>query len=154
MDHEAWLRSGERVSVELPGSGRFQIFCRATGSGPWLTLLHGFPTSSWDWARVAPALERRFRVLAADFLGFGDSEKPTRHAYSIFEQADLVEALSRGVETARSVPGSAPSSSSTAASTSSLRGRFSSSACWRIAFSAPCSPAPSPSGHLRAVSRP
>src|SRR5215218_9439147 len=97
MDHEAWLRSGERVSVELPGSGRFQIFCRATGSGPWLTLLHGFPTSSWDWARVAPALERRFRVLAADFLGFGDSEKPTRHAYSIFEQADLVEALWRDV---------------------------------------------------------
>jgi pimeloyl-ACP methyl ester carboxylesterase len=97
MDHEAWLESGERVSVELPGSGRFQIFCRVTGSGPWLTLLHGFPTSSWDWARVEPTLARRFRVLAADFLGFGDSDKPTRHAYSIFEQADLVEALWRSV---------------------------------------------------------
>jgi pimeloyl-ACP methyl ester carboxylesterase len=100
MDYEAWLASGERVSVELPGAGRFQVFCRLAGSGPWLTLLHGFPTSSWDWARVAPTLERRFRVLAPDFLGFGDSDKPTRHAYSIFEQADLVQALWRrfGVE--------------------------------------------------------
>jgi pimeloyl-ACP methyl ester carboxylesterase len=100
MDYEAWLASGERVSVELPGSGRFQVFCRLAGSGPWLTLLHGFPTSSWDWAWVAPTLERRFRLLAPDFLGFGDSDKPTRHAYSIFEQADLVQALWRrfGVE--------------------------------------------------------
>src|SRR5919108_773924 len=100
MDYEAWLASGERVSVELPRSGRFQVFCRVAGSGPWLTLLHGFPTSSWDWARVAPALEPRFRVLAPDFLGFGDSDKPARHAYSIFEQADLVQTLWRrfGVE--------------------------------------------------------
>jgi pimeloyl-ACP methyl ester carboxylesterase len=95
MDYEAWLASGERVSVELPRSGRFQVFCRVAGNGPWLTLLHGFPTSSWDWARVAPALEPRFRVLAPDFLGFGDSDKPARHAYSIFEQADLVQTLWR-----------------------------------------------------------
>src|SRR5215218_6209577 len=98
MDHEAWLRSGERVSVELPGSGRFQIFCRATGSGPWLTLLHGFPTSSWDWAKIAAALESRFRLLCFDFLGFGDSDKPRDHRYSILEQADIAEAVWRQLE--------------------------------------------------------
>jgi pimeloyl-ACP methyl ester carboxylesterase len=93
VDYEGWLASGERVSVELEASRRFNIFCRVAGVGPWLTLLHGFPTSSWDWAPIAPALERRFRILAFDFLGFGDSDKPPRHSYSIFEQADLVEAL-------------------------------------------------------------
>jgi pimeloyl-ACP methyl ester carboxylesterase len=93
MDYDDWLASGERVSVELPASGPVNVFCRAVGAGPWLTLLHGFPTSSWDWAPVAPVLERRFRTLAFDFLGFGDSDKPRRHSYSIFEQADLVEAL-------------------------------------------------------------
>jgi pimeloyl-ACP methyl ester carboxylesterase len=100
VDHGAWLGSGERVRVELPGSGRLELFCRVAGSGSWLTLLHGFPTSSWDWAGVVPALERRFRVLAFDFLGFGDSDKPRRHRYSILEQADLAEALWRrlGVE--------------------------------------------------------
>ena len=64
-------------------------------AGPWLTLLHGFPTSSWDWAPVAPALAARYRLLALDFLGFGASAKPRRHRYRIAEQADLVEALWR-----------------------------------------------------------
>jgi pimeloyl-ACP methyl ester carboxylesterase len=92
MDAERWLATGERVSVEL-ASGRHQIFIRVAGNGPWLTLLHAFPTSSWDWSRVTPTLESRFRVLALDLLGFGDSAKPCPHEYSIFEQADLVEAL-------------------------------------------------------------
>src|SRR5213080_3993775 len=92
MDAEGWLESGERVEIQLP-SGACDIFVRAAGSGPWLTLLHGFPTSSWDWARVAQILEPSFRVLAFDFLGFGDSDKPRRHEYSIVEQADLTEAL-------------------------------------------------------------
>ena len=31
-------------------------------------------------------------MLAPDFLGFGASEKPADHRYSLLEQADLVEA--------------------------------------------------------------
>ena len=50
------------------------LFCRVEGDGPWLTLLHGFPTSSWDWSRVAPDLARSHRLLGFDFLGFGDSD--------------------------------------------------------------------------------
>ena len=60
-----------------------------------MTLLHGFPTSSWDWAPIWPALSARARLLAFDFLGFGDSDKPVGHAYSIHEQADLTEAVWR-----------------------------------------------------------
>jgi pimeloyl-ACP methyl ester carboxylesterase len=65
-----------------------------------VTLLHGFPSSSHDWAQVMPALVADHTVLAADFLGFGASDKPREHVYSIHEQADLVEALweSEGVE--------------------------------------------------------
>jgi pimeloyl-ACP methyl ester carboxylesterase len=87
------------VCIELE-TGSFEIFCRVGGSGPWLTALHGFPTSSWDWAGVAPLLERRFRMIYLDFIGFGDSDKPRDHRYSIFEQAHLTEALWRhlGVE--------------------------------------------------------
>ena len=58
-----------------------------------MTLLHGFPSSSHDWAKVAPALAERFELLALDFLGFGASDKPPAHAYSLGEQADLVEAV-------------------------------------------------------------
>ena len=63
------------------------------GAGPALTLLHGFPSSSHDWAKVAPALAERHTLLMPDFLGFGASEKPADHRYTLHEQADLVEAL-------------------------------------------------------------
>ncbi|MEO0398083.1 MAG: alpha/beta hydrolase [Pseudomonadota bacterium] len=60
---------------------------------PTLLLIHGFPTSSWDWTAVWPALEKRFNLAAMDMLGFGLSDKPSAHKYSLFEQADLQEAL-------------------------------------------------------------
>jgi len=58
-----------------------------------MMLLHGFPSSSHDWAKVAPALGAAYALLMPDFLGFGASDKPRDHVYSIHEQADLVEAL-------------------------------------------------------------
>ncbi len=89
---EDWWSGGERVTVGLDGSDR-TIFVRRMGSGPTMTLLHGFPSSSHDWAKVAPALAERHTLLLFDFLGFGASEKPVEHSYSLHEQADLVEAL-------------------------------------------------------------
>ena len=65
----------------------------AEGEKPLLLLIHGFPTSSWDWRALWPALEGRFRLVALDMLGFGLSEKPANIAYSIMDQADLQEAL-------------------------------------------------------------
>ena len=57
-----------------------------------LALIHGFPTASWDWAHQWEALCARYRVAAADMIGFGFSAKPRRYAYSIQDQADLHEA--------------------------------------------------------------
>ncbi|KAK2158658.1 hypothetical protein LSH36_166g05089 [Paralvinella palmiformis] len=63
-------------------------------NAPVLVCLHGFPTSSYDWLKVWPGLLQKFRrVMAPDFLGFGLSDKPTDHNYTITEQADLVEHL-------------------------------------------------------------
>jgi pimeloyl-ACP methyl ester carboxylesterase len=89
---EQWWVAGEHVSLELGGRER-RIFVRRVGAGPTMTLLHGFPSSSHDWAKVAPALAERHTLLLVDFLGFGASEKPPDHDYSLHEQADLVEAL-------------------------------------------------------------
>ena len=60
---------------------------------PWLLLIHGFPTSSWDWSALWPDLEKQFNLAALDMLGFGLSDKPTNIQYSIINQADLQEAL-------------------------------------------------------------
>jgi pimeloyl-ACP methyl ester carboxylesterase len=92
----AWRAAGTLVDV-----GAHRLFVRADGadSAPPLLLVHGFPTSSWDWAPLWPALAARFRVLAPDLLGYGFSDKPKSHRYRIIEQADLICALlaARGV---------------------------------------------------------
>lgn len=72
---------------------RFRLSYWRQGQGPSLLLLHGFPTSSWDWQALWPELTTRYQVLAMDFLGFGFSDKPYPHRYTIVEQADLVEKL-------------------------------------------------------------
>ncbi|MBZ0232301.1 MAG: alpha/beta hydrolase [Deltaproteobacteria bacterium] len=71
------------------------IFYRADGSGPPLLAIHGFPSASWDWWPMWPALTARFRVVACDMIGFGWSAKPHPYPYSILDQADLHEALAR-----------------------------------------------------------
>ncbi|NXS62151.1 MEST protein, partial [Brachypteracias leptosomus] len=66
----------------------------AVGSSDIVVLLHGFPTSSYDWCKIWEGLTQRFhRVIALDFVGFGFSDKPRPHHYSIFEQASIVEGL-------------------------------------------------------------
>lgn len=89
---EQWWSDGERVKLGLAGGER-RIFMRRMGEGRSMTLLHGFPSSSHDWAKIAPALAADHELLLLDFLGFGASEKPADHAYSLHEQADLVETL-------------------------------------------------------------
>ncbi|MCL6691447.1 alpha/beta hydrolase [Pseudomonas sp. R3.Fl] len=63
------------------------------GEGEPLLLIHGFPSASWDWNKLWQPLAGRYRVIACDMLGFGDSAKPRNHAYRILEQADLQQAL-------------------------------------------------------------
>ncbi len=91
-DLRAWWAEGERLRLSFGGAER-TVFRARIGAGPAMTLLHGFPSSSHDWAKAAPALAAGNTLLAPDFLGFGASEKPVEHRYSLHEQADLVEAL-------------------------------------------------------------
>ena len=77
-----------------------QIFCvdsahsqQFSPKTPTILLLHGFPTSSWDWQPIWDGLAKDYRVIALDMLGFGFSDKPNNRNYSIHGQADIVEAL-------------------------------------------------------------
>jgi pimeloyl-ACP methyl ester carboxylesterase len=87
---QAWRRQGHEEEFR----GR-RIHCfHQPGAGPLLLLLHGFPTCSYDWRELI-ALEPERAVLAFDFLGFGLSDKPRDHDYSLAWQADLAEELVR-----------------------------------------------------------
>ena len=65
------------------------------GDGPLLLYLHGFPSSSYDWRPLFELRPPGEEALAFDFLGFGLSEKPRDHEYSLSWQADAAEELVR-----------------------------------------------------------
>ena len=78
--------------VELRGH---RIFVSEYGSGPPILFLHGFPTSSFDYAPLVPLLAPKRRLILFDFLGYGYSDKPQNHNYSLFEQADIAVAVAQ-----------------------------------------------------------
>ena len=88
---EQWRASARKTEI----GGRSIAYWDSEGDADLqpLLLIHGYPTSSWDWSALWPSLESRFRLIALDMLGFGLSEKPRNERYSIFSQADLQEAL-------------------------------------------------------------
>lgn len=85
-----WIARGRYVTL-----GGRKIFVFEQGAGPVLLLLHGFPTSCFDWRGVSDRLRDRFRCVAFDFPGYGLSDKPEAYSYSLFQQADTVEELAR-----------------------------------------------------------
>jgi pimeloyl-ACP methyl ester carboxylesterase len=89
---DAW-RSRGRVRT-LAGHRIFTVDIPAaapSGAAP-LLVLHGFPTSSFDFHRVVDVLAEDRRVVLFDMLGFGLSAKPDR-PYRLVDQADLAMAL-------------------------------------------------------------
>ena len=90
---ESWRREG---AIEEVLGRRLFVRRREGAESPLLLYLHGFPSSSYDWRpllEARPAAARR--SIAFDFLGFGLSEKPADHVYTLAWQADAAEELVR-----------------------------------------------------------
>lgn len=81
-------------SAEVDG---VDLFYREAGPayGPVVLLLHGFPTSSHMFRNLIPLLADRYRVIAPDYPGFGQSAAPDRagFSYGFGRFADLVDGL-------------------------------------------------------------
>ena len=86
----AWRQRGEMLRLN-----NHSIFVVDEGdiTLPVIVLIHGFPTSSYDWQPVWATLSKNYRLICLDMLGFGFSDKPNKRNYTIHKQADLVEAL-------------------------------------------------------------
>jgi 3-oxoadipate enol-lactonase len=64
------------------------------GTGVPVALVHAFPLSSAMWERQVEALARRWRVVAPDLKGFGNSDAPEDPSrYTIDAFADELHAL-------------------------------------------------------------
>lgn len=64
----------------------------ADSKKPTFLLLHGFPSTSYDWRHVVPLLEELgCGIIAPDLLGYGDSDKPVDiEAYSLKRMANQI----------------------------------------------------------------
>jgi pimeloyl-ACP methyl ester carboxylesterase len=74
-------------------SGHKIVYRIERSEKPWLLLIHGFPTASFDWWKIWKPLSEHYSLIAPDMIGFGYSDKPKTFPYSIMKQADLIEDL-------------------------------------------------------------
>jgi pimeloyl-ACP methyl ester carboxylesterase len=74
-----------------------ELFYREAGpaNAPVVVLLHGFPSSSHMYRNLIPELASRYRVIAPDYPGFGESAVPDRAGfrYSFAKLAELTDSL-------------------------------------------------------------
>jgi pimeloyl-ACP methyl ester carboxylesterase len=74
-----------------------RLFFREAGDpqAPALVLLHGFPTSSYMFRDLVPALADQYHVIAPDHLGFGLSDAPSVDQFDY--TFDALTALTQGL---------------------------------------------------------
>ena len=86
----------QHSTIEANGA-RFHV--AETGKGRPLLLLHGWPEFWFTWEPVMTRLADRFRLIAPDLRGFGDSDKPTGPFGPHDHASDLLELVNQlGIE--------------------------------------------------------
>jgi pimeloyl-ACP methyl ester carboxylesterase len=83
-----WRDSGDWLTV----NGN-RLFVLTVGRGLPVLVLHAFPTSSYDYSRLAPLLADRYQLILFDYRGYGFSDKPPSYPYSLVDNADCLEAV-------------------------------------------------------------
>jgi pimeloyl-ACP methyl ester carboxylesterase len=89
-------------TVEIDG---VKVFYREAGprDAPAILLLHGFPTSSHMFRNLMPRLADRYRVIAPDYPGYGQSDMPLVDAfdYSFDHVAAIIDKLTERIALTR-----------------------------------------------------
>ena len=92
-------RYGEDRFVLVRG---YNIHYVEAGQGQPLLLIPGAFTTYRTWNPVLPQLSLQNRVLAVDYIGVGDSDKPERgFHYTVEEQADLMAGMILALQISR-----------------------------------------------------
>lgn len=78
--------------------GQHRIYVRDhPGEEPAIVVLHGFPDNLHLYDRLVPHLSPSRRVVAFDFLGWGDSDKPPGYPYTATNQTGDLDAVITGL---------------------------------------------------------
>ena len=72
------------TSHHLMEADGLRVFYREAGpaDAPVILLLHGFPSSSFQYRELIPRLADRYRVIAPDLPGFGFTQVPAERAHT------------------------------------------------------------------------
>src|ERR1700691_1287695 len=97
------------ISLDAPWSHRSvsangtRSHVAASGDGPLVLLLHGFPEFWWTWREQLSSLQSAgYRAVAVDLRGFGGSDKPPR-GYDLVTAASDAAGLVRALGEANAV---------------------------------------------------
>jgi pimeloyl-ACP methyl ester carboxylesterase len=97
MDTSQSATESARVHYRTMEIEGVKVFYREAGAAdaPVVVLLHGFPTSSNMFRHLIPSLATRYRVIAPDYPGFGQSDVPDRaqFAYTFAHYAAITRTL-------------------------------------------------------------
>src|SRR5918992_1592516 len=69
-----------------PGADGVRLHYVRRGHGEPVVLLHGWPGFWYDWRHVIVPLAEEADVMALDFRGFGDSDKPEGDPKDLYTQ--------------------------------------------------------------------
>jgi pimeloyl-ACP methyl ester carboxylesterase len=72
-----------------PGAGGVRLHYVRRGRGEQVVLLHGWPGFWYDWRHVVFPLAEEADVIAPDFRGFGDSDKPQGDPKELYAPENL-----------------------------------------------------------------
>jgi len=73
-----------------------------TGEGQPVLLIPGAWSTYRYWNRITPLLSKHYRLLALDYLGAGDSDKPgSGFGYTVEEQADLIAGIIEALQVSK-----------------------------------------------------
>jgi pimeloyl-ACP methyl ester carboxylesterase len=73
-----------------------------TGEGQPVLLIPGAWSTYRYWNRITPLLSKHYRLLALDYLGAGDSDKPgSGFTYTVEEQADLIAGMIEALQVSK-----------------------------------------------------
>jgi len=86
------LQDGSNIVYDEAGSG-----------SPALLMVHGFTGGRWYYENDLPVFSEKYRCIAPDLVGHGDSDKPTDRTYSVAQFARDVEEISRALKLDRFV---------------------------------------------------
>lgn len=91
-----------RVTYRTTDVKGVKVFYRQSGppDAPKLLLLHGFPTAGHMFRDLIPQLADRYRVVAPDLTGFGQSAMPDRDSFPYTFEAltDVIEGFTDAIE--------------------------------------------------------